>query len=276
LELTANDFIHEAGAFQGCGEFNPVYVLSKGDAAELEREERNLLNAPNRRVMVFFFEQGTVIDKGDWPCPKWDAPAAGCHKALWPDADTRRKKGDEAREYRVDRRTMGCRFYDRMARRSPCEGRVKGGGLGLLTVEVHLHGVDGRPMTDVCYRLTVGRETKTGVAPDGWVVERVSSAECGLFCHVEWGPMNEDGSFPFANDLTIECENGGDQSEAEAKLHNLGYTRDLPLEFRVSRFQSKYESSVTGLTPEGKIPVNTVARVRQVYGNATRKTGAAP
>jgi hypothetical protein len=43
--------------------------------------------------------------------------------------DTRRKNGDTLKLYAETRDTMACRFYDRFARRSPCEGSRLGPGI---------------------------------------------------------------------------------------------------------------------------------------------------
>jgi hypothetical protein len=61
------------------------------------------------------------VADGVWPCPKVKESNAACSSNFWPDGDTRRKNGDARREYKVTRDTMACRFYDRFARRSPCE-----------------------------------------------------------------------------------------------------------------------------------------------------------
>lgn len=130
------------GAIQGCGEFNPVHLLSTQKATRLGKEERDSANAPNRRVMLFFFQAGTKVAREDWPCPTWNAPSAGCRASFWPDGDSRRASREAAREYRLDRHTMACRFYDRLARSSPCEGIV------LPTFRIRLFDIFGERMTN--------------------------------------------------------------------------------------------------------------------------------
>jgi hypothetical protein len=132
FKMKVEDFLGGAGAkagdlpkmsLQGCSELNPVVLLSASEmSGGGDTSQRNADNAPNRRVMMFFFKSGTVANPATWPCPKVKESMAGCKKALWPDGDARRKNGPALREYRITRDTMACRFYDRFARRSPCEG----------------------------------------------------------------------------------------------------------------------------------------------------------
>jgi hypothetical protein len=132
LKMDPTDFLGGAGAtkgdlpkmsLQGCSEFNPVVLLKTSEMkASGDTTVRNEDDAPNRRVVMFFFKKGTKVDPTVWPCPKVKEPLAGCKKAFWPDGDARRASGDEVREYKKTRNTMACRFYDRFARRSPCEG----------------------------------------------------------------------------------------------------------------------------------------------------------
>jgi len=93
---------------------------------------------------VFLFRPGTVVTAADWPCPRWDEEPSGCRAKFWPDGDARRAPGPEERVYRDDKRTMACRFYDRFARRSPCEGSSR--RERPLVVSLYVGGVD--PETD--------------------------------------------------------------------------------------------------------------------------------
>lgn len=117
---------HGKADYQGCSELNPVFLFSKADLDRLanksDKTERNQRNLPNRRVMLFLFRPGTTVSLSDWPCPEVNEGTGKCKKQFWPDGEMRRKNGADEREYRVTRDTMACRFYDRFARRSPCEG----------------------------------------------------------------------------------------------------------------------------------------------------------
>jgi hypothetical protein len=131
LHMQSADFLGGAGAqpgdlpqmsLQSCGKFNPVVLLEKSEMNETDKTERNEDDAPNRRVVMFFFAKGTTIDPAGWPCPKVKDENNACKAAFWPDGDQRRQNGDARRTYQRAHDTMACRFYDRWARRSPCEG----------------------------------------------------------------------------------------------------------------------------------------------------------
>ena len=143
VDMAGNEFKFEPGdflgkgkdkkgkaAFQGCSEFNPILLLSKDDDSTLPKEERNSMNAPNRRVVLYFFPPGLEIDVEKWPCPRASESGAGCKKRFWSDHERRRKQDPEERrsyarqpalELEGTRDTFACRFYDRLARHSPCE-----------------------------------------------------------------------------------------------------------------------------------------------------------
>ncbi len=131
--MQPSDFLGGAGAtagdlpkmsLQSCGELNPIILLTSSQMTGPNKDARNAANAPNRRVLLFFFRKGTTVDPNLWPCHRVKESAAPCKKAFWPDGDARRKNGNEVREYKKTHDTMACRFYDRLARRSPCEGAV--------------------------------------------------------------------------------------------------------------------------------------------------------
>jgi hypothetical protein len=130
FHLKASDFLGGASAgpgdlpkmsLQSCGKYNPVVLLPSSEMSQSDTTSRNGDDAPNRRVILFLFPKGTTLADGQWPCPKVKESNAACSSNFWPDGDTRRQNGDTRREYRTTRDTMACRFYDRFARRSPCE-----------------------------------------------------------------------------------------------------------------------------------------------------------
>ncbi|PYS36349.1 MAG: hypothetical protein DMG14_24735 [Acidobacteria bacterium] len=130
--LARGEDSHLKGDVQGCGEFNPVMIFSEKEAKAFEpparHAERNLANAPNRRVVIFLFRVGTRVDPKLWPCPHAKDGVAGCRERFWSDGEKRRSKRlpDERREYQDTRDTFACRFYDRLANRSPCESVREG------------------------------------------------------------------------------------------------------------------------------------------------------
>jgi hypothetical protein len=110
---------------QGCGEFNPLIVFSRSDRQRYTdpalKEERDGLNAPNRRVVVYFFPPGELNDVSKWPCPRTSEGHAGCRKRFWSDGDQRRSPQEQRRKFQEMGDTFACRFYERMVVHSPCE-----------------------------------------------------------------------------------------------------------------------------------------------------------
>lgn len=153
--LTSDDFLgrgKQRATLQGCSKFNPQLLLRKADQDRFDKdpkgafkEERDGKNEPNRRVVIYFFARGTVIDPDLWPCPTAQMGPSRCEQRLWSDARDRRGKlfvehprrfGRSVRpEARVldppnpalaeklgrEEMTFGCRFYHGMALHSPCE-----------------------------------------------------------------------------------------------------------------------------------------------------------
>ena len=107
--------------FQGCSEFNPIVVLSTSEN-NLPADQRNSENQPNRRVVIFFFRQRPKVNAQLWPCPRASEGTADCRKRFFLKGDERRAPGPERRNFADKRDTFACRFYDRIANVSPCEG----------------------------------------------------------------------------------------------------------------------------------------------------------
>lgn len=111
--------------FQGCGELNPVLMVSSEKNQSFQspknKAARDAANAPNRRILVYVFAEGTVVDPQQWPCPRSREGDAACKKRLWSDSAKRRQFGEGQRTFLVDRDTFACRFYHGLAMRSPCE-----------------------------------------------------------------------------------------------------------------------------------------------------------
>jgi hypothetical protein len=130
LKLSGGDFLAGGadaggkGDMQGCGEFNPAWLASQAEAARFDSDHvsRNLANAPNRRVLILLFRPGSRVDPGRWPCPRVDEGPQGCRKRFWSDAPARLAPGEDERTYRATRDTFACRFYDRLAGATACEG----------------------------------------------------------------------------------------------------------------------------------------------------------
>ena len=130
--LARNADQHGKGDFQGCGEFNPILRFSAEEQEALDADEdktqRNIENAPNRRVMALLFRPGSKVDPPKWPCPLAKEGTAGCIKRFWSDAKVRRANQETRREFKDTHDTFACRFYQRLTSNSPCEhGPVRDG-----------------------------------------------------------------------------------------------------------------------------------------------------
>ena len=134
------------GDVQGCSHFNPIFLLANsGDDADLSDDDRNDLNAPDRRVIVYIFKIGTEIDPKFWPCPRARDKSTDCTKRFWSDHEKRRAPTEERRTFGEQMKilsvddtntlvetpveetgnTMRCRFYHAFAVNSPCEVKFK-------------------------------------------------------------------------------------------------------------------------------------------------------
>jgi len=89
---------------------------------------------------------------------------ADCKKQFWPDGNTRRQSADEDREYRITRNTMACRFYDKFARFSPCEGVVA------ALVRIRLFDKFAKPMQSVAFEADFAGVTEKGNAVGSFAV----------------------------------------------------------------------------------------------------------
>jgi len=189
---------------QSCGKFNPILLLASsemhGDAAA-----RNARDAPNRRVMMFLFKAGTKVDAKTWPCPNIGATGDACKSAFWPDGDQRRTNGDAERSYKKKPDTMACRFYDRFARRSPCErGAFK----------IWLQDGARQRMPYAPYRLTCGDIVRTGTADsNGLVTMFLNTAE--TTANLEWGqlPTSSDASSSGSSSNSSQSGQTNDSSD---------------------------------------------------------------
>ena len=138
------------GDFQGCGEFNPLRVLSLAELDDFRRpdqkEARDAAGAINRRVSVFFFPDDTRISVSRWPCPRALEPTAGCRKRFWSDHAARRRSENRARQQPGDPDTFACRFYDRIAIDAARRGKTSSFGRLVVRAESALPSVSKREL----------------------------------------------------------------------------------------------------------------------------------
>lgn len=270
--LTDQDFIargrgnHGKGDFQGCGEFNPIRIFSKDEAARFDqpafKTERDQANEPNRRVMVLFFRPDTEVDPTLWPCPAvTDGPAA-CRKRFHADAKTRLENRGRRRENPGDRDTFACRFYDRLTDGSPCEG-VR------VPLKVRLLNSLRDPIPGAPYRITGdGGFAVTGVADErGWLLEDMIPAPSQ--CLVEWGypGLSVDGDKPdqlrffFSVAVTLRADTADRQAAAARRLQHLGYHRSKEFAENLLSFQRDYDVGKR----DGNLDDDTDEALRRVH-----------
>ena len=241
------------GDVHGCSEFNLMLVMSEDEGQAMSAPEkktlRNATNLPNRRVLVFLFPPGAKIDLDTWPCPAFGDGPGKCKSAFWPDGDTRRAPGSVGRLYVDTHDTMACRFYDRMARRSPCE-------VSRNPIMLRLLDINGNFVPDAPYRLTLASgEVREGTATDdGWLVE--ANVETPESVTVEWGYPTEhgisdedrakraflEGPYGYSLDVMLYSEDSAsDEDQAMLHLGNLGYSPDRTFQENLVYFQRQYE-----------------------------------
>jgi hypothetical protein len=253
-------------SLQSCGKFNPIVLLTNKEMTGSDQTTRNDDDAPNRRVMMFFFKKGTTVDESVWPCPKVKESNAACSAAFWPDGDARRKNGDVQREYKTTHDTMACRFYDRFARRSPCERELK------PSLWIRCHDDADNLLTSGFCQVQAGGSTLATVAidPQGWARVPLTGAVCYSEVDVAWGSGSKTGPFPFSGQLYLSCFGDEGAEQDKRRLNNLGYDVS-DLEFAVKRFQTNYlivdgaGNAEVGLTADNQLPEFTQKRLKEIY-----------
>jgi OmpA family/Putative peptidoglycan binding domain len=215
-------------AYQGCSEFNPLRMFSKKMNEAFKNKdrkaERDLENEPNRRVIAFLFRPGTKMDSSKWPCPLAAEGITGCKKQFWSDAKKRRAFQEQAREYnalklhqptdvpfelgtddffsfeiedddaetaetyKISNDTFACRFYESLARHSPCEQLADP-----IIFEMRLDDeYEGYSVQESDYRIMIGENERTGSTIDGWLTERLPKFTREFL--LEWRPARNSDS----------------------------------------------------------------------------------
>lgn len=232
-------------AYQGCTEFNPVVLLSKADLARLaqspDKTERNERNAPNRRVMMFLFRADTKVEPADWPCPRVGEGEDACRVQFWPNGEQRRQAGDAERQYRVSRDTFACRFYDRLARVSPCEGIV------VPVVRIKLFDIYGHPIRGAPLQVSGPGFSVRGTAADAVAI--VHGVPAPSTVHLQWSRTDEERrataaepgapleEFEYELDVFIDLERDSREISARRRLNNLGHGSRFTFEEQIRSFQ---------------------------------------
>lgn len=269
------------GAYQSCGEFNPIRVFSQAEQAHFaqwaHREERNAEYAPNRRVVLYLFRKGLELLPEQWPCPRALEGVAGCRAFFWPDGEQRRSPQQERREYTRTKDTFACGWYEQIAHRSPCESPRR-----QLKVTLFSHGK--RLMPNAPYRLWLG--SSPGAAPPdrvgtanaaGQVFE--SNVLTASTAFIEWAPAGTEeqfakARFPYHAVIRLNLDEGSPQEQAARRLANLGYhLHSESFEEQLGAFQDDYELTATGAT-RGVLDDTTQATLRRVHEDGVPRPGA--
>lgn len=158
-------------ALQSCGKFNPVVLLPAAEMNQADTVSRNADDAPNRRVTVFFFPKGTKVDPAQWPCPEVKKPGDACKAQFWPGGDAQRQPGAALKLYRNTHDTMACRFYDRFARRSPCE-KAQPSVIEFFVYRDSENGKDAKDTIDAAW----GEQLRLGWMASGLVKQVIISS----------------------------------------------------------------------------------------------------
>jgi hypothetical protein len=225
------------GDFQGCSEFNPVLLFSTSEDAEFQADSdktrRNSENEPNRRVMILLFRPGLKVDPGAWPCPRAKEGTAQCRKRFFSDGEDRRRFKEDRRLYEKTHDTFACRFYDRLARKSPCEGTP-----GKETLVIRLLNFNRTICANRDADVVVGGRT-IRIKTDADGILRATIPEGFQDVAVRYTPMDHDELVEWP--LKIHLAPVTDDEGALARLRNLGYPVDEELEYALFMFQRDNE-----------------------------------
>jgi hypothetical protein len=252
------------GDYQGCGEFNPRLLFSQKEASGYAKEEnkskRNSENAPNRRVVVFLFRPGSVVQPSRWPCPPVKDGTTACRKRFWHDGEAKRSAQlpEARREYEKTHDTFACRFYDRLASHSLCEGYY------LQLFRIRLFDPFARPMPYAPYRLSGAGQGLGNIKPKknsasvqiqeskadahGWIVAQDLVVPEQIT--IEWGYAREDTSQPselvYKRSLYLDLKDDDEEEAAQRRLSNLGYAVSKILKDNIMAYQRAHGYFQTG------------------------------
>jgi hypothetical protein len=224
--LARNSDAAGKGDFQGCGEFNPLLILSEQDQTEFDSSEdktaRNEANAPNRRVMVLLFRPGSRVVASKWPCPRAKEGTTGCVKRFWSDGEKRRstRLPDQPREFELTADTFACRFYQRLLSSSPCEQALK-------SFAVRLYDGFGLaiPFAPFAVAIDGGDFSDPDEADDRGIIT-LRDLQAPATVKIKWGFQPDPGQEPdllFDRSIFVIADNDRTKQAAVKKLSNLGY-----------------------------------------------------
>jgi hypothetical protein len=287
--VTPADFLGQGtdtggkAALQGCSEFNLLKILSKSENKTFSKSTRDSENLPNRRVVVFLFRPGTIVNPALWPCPRSTEGTAGCRLRFFPDAKQRLAPGDIRREHKepqpnvddptVALDTFACRFYDRVAHTSPCEKLLR-------TYQLRLFDRAARPLPFAPHVVTHEGAPQPGRTGDDAVVT-IHDLIVPARVTVQWSPAqpgddqnspppDPGAKFDFQLDITVDIPAAqNDDATALERLNNLGYMSDGSVtEDDIAQFQSDYADQLPPTVVPGKLDDDTKSVLQDVYNTA--------
>ncbi len=248
LRLGPTDFLGRGALqgradVQGCSSFNPIVVFSEEKSAALatasHEEMRVAESAPNRRVVIFVFPESSTVTEGGWPCPTVSEDVTGCTRRLWSDGALRRRPERAERRYERQGATFSCRFYDRLAMRSPCEG-----GRSRLLIETRLTDPTRTPIRFAPFRILHGDDEHVGRAnADGFVAIHTLRPPEQL--RIEWTfpDLEEEEFYLYSRNFYTDVGDAADSDER--RLDNLGFAAGEPNQ-KVAAYQRHFGHTVTG------------------------------
>ena len=133
---------------------------------------------------------------------------------------------------------------------------------------VRLHDGNRHPLGDVVARVSYqsGAREDTTANGEGWIQVQ-SPTTCPSLILVEWQPRG-DGTYEYRKEVQLDCHTSGTEA-TRARLHNIGYSRELDFGEAVKQFQRDYgvdnQPVPVGLVG-GDLPPNTRARLDLIYG----------
>ena len=238
-----------AGDFQGCGEANPLRIFSKQEIEEFSKPDnhadRDAENAPNRRVVVYLFPPEVRVDKASWPCPRAKDGVGSCKKRFWSNAAERMENTLLRREFQETQNTFSCRFYERIARDSPCEITSIQGFV------IHLLDADHQRLPHAAWRvLEEGEELARGIANEE-AVAIVTLSHVPHDVTLEWRPADavpeDEETYPFVRRHFPLAGTDPDENQLVQIMENLALARRGDLKLDVESVQAKFGHAITGL-----------------------------
>lgn len=255
--------------YQGCGEFNPVILQSQQDIDKFEKTPdsspdkpglkaaRDASNQLDRRVLIFLFRPGLLIDPSVWPCPRAKEGSAGCKKRFFSDGDIRRntRLPDKERKFKESRDTFACRFYNRLSANSPCEGALQ----ALLNLRI-LDG-KGDPRASLPYKLEVDDRTIEYVTDKEGFIKEV------IYFDSDMAKLTFDNTT--VNLILKGLAPSNTILGTQQRLANLGFLREKPgTETTAAAQQATIEFQASESLPTtGDLEPKTIAALVRVHGS---------